>query len=98
MQGSIGEDRKNVGLLIKLFLETFKNQKKTPALILKCSGAGTSYLDREKILNQIEQVKSTVEGDTFPNIYLLHGEFSDQEINELYNHKKVKAMVSLTKG
>jgi len=98
MQGAVGEDRKNVGLLIKLFLETFKNQKKTPALILKCSGAGTSYLDREKILNQIEQVKSTVEGETFPNIYLLHGEFSDQEINELYNHKKIKAMVSLTKG
>jgi hypothetical protein len=43
----IGEDRKNVGLLVKLFYETFKNQKKTPALILKTSGAGASYMDRE---------------------------------------------------
>ena len=33
-----------------------------------------------------------------PNIYLLHGEFSDSEMNEIYNHPKVKAMVSLTKG
>jgi hypothetical protein len=29
---------------------------------------------------------------------LLHGEFTDVEMNEIYNHSKVKAMVSLTKG
>jgi glycosyltransferase involved in cell wall biosynthesis len=37
MQGDIGEDRKNVGLLIKAFYETFKNKSKKPALIL-CYG------------------------------------------------------------
>lgn len=98
MNGNIGEDRKNVGLLIKLFFETFKNQKKTPALILKCSGAGASYLDRDAILHKIAQIKSTVEADIFPNVYLLHGEFSDKEMNDLYNHKKIKTMISLTKG
>ena len=45
MQGEFGEDIKNVGLLIKSFYETFKNKKKTPALILKTSGAGCSYMD-----------------------------------------------------
>ena len=35
MQGHMGEDRKNVGLLIKSFFETFKNKKNPPALILK---------------------------------------------------------------
>jgi len=98
MQGIIGEDRKNVGLLVKSFYETFKNQKKTPALILKTSGAGASYLDREYILNNIHQVRSTIEADTLPNVYLLHGEFSDKEINSLYNNPKVKAMVNFTKG
>jgi len=98
MQGQIGEDRKNVGLLVQTFLETFKNKKKTPALILKCSGAGASYMDRDEMLKRINQVKSLVKADTLPNIYLLHGEFSDKEINDLYNHKKVKAMISLTKG
>jgi len=98
MKGDIGEDRKNVGLLVKLFYETFKNKKNVPALILKCSGAGASYIDRETILDKINQVKSTVKADTYPNVYLLHGEFSDKEMNDLYNHKKVKAMVSLTKG
>ena len=37
MEGNLGEDRKNVGLLVKAFLETFKNKKKRPALILKTS-------------------------------------------------------------
>ena len=50
------------------------------------------------MLNRINQIKSLVKADTLPNIYLLHGEFSDKEINDLYNHKKVKAMVNLTKG
>lgn len=33
-----------------------------------------------------------------PNIYLLHGELTDDEMNSLYNHPKVKAHVSFTKG
>jgi glycosyltransferase involved in cell wall biosynthesis len=98
MQGDLGEDRKNVGLLIKAFYEIFKNKTKKPALILKASGAGSSYLDRDMILNKINQIKQSVPSQNLPNIYLLHGEFSDSEMNELYNHPKVKAMVSLTKG
>jgi hypothetical protein len=98
MQGNIGEDRKNVGLMLKIFYETFKNQKKAPALILKTSGGGASYLDRESILEKIDNIRNTIEADTLPNVYLLHGEFTDKEINDIYNHKKVKAMVSLTKG
>jgi glycosyltransferase involved in cell wall biosynthesis len=98
MQGQIGEDRKNVGLMIKAFLETFKNQINAPALILKTSGAGSSYMDRDLILDKIHQVKSTVNAKTLPSIYLLHGEFTDEEMNGLYNNKKVKAMISLTKG
>ena len=98
MQGDLGEDRKNVGLLVKAFYETFKNKAKKPALILKTSSAVSSYTDRELILNKIQQIKETVDSKNLPNIYLLHGEFSDVEINEIYNHPKVKAMVSLTKG
>ena len=33
-----------------------------------------------------------------PNVYLLHGDLSAEEMNYLYNHPKVKAMVSLTHG
>ena len=99
MQGQIGEDRKNVGAMIQTFFEAFKNKKKAPALILKISGAGSSIMDRETMLDRINQVRNLVkDARTLPNVYLLHGELSNDEINELYNHKKVKAMVSLTKG
>jgi hypothetical protein len=98
MQGQMGEDRKNVGLLVKAFYETFKNKTKKPALILKTSQVGSSYMDRDEILKKIQSIKSTVKSNNLPNVYLLHGEFSDAEINELYNQPKVKAMINLTKG
>ena len=98
MAGDIGEDRKNVGLLVKAFFETFKNKTNKPALILKTSQVGSSYVDREEILKKISKIKKTVNSNNLPNVYLLHGDFTDEEINELYNHSKVKAMISLTKG
>jgi glycosyltransferase involved in cell wall biosynthesis len=98
LPGALGEDRKNIGYTIKAFLETFKNKKDAPGLILKVqAGSGTSIMDREEVLNRIDAIRKTVKGK-LPNIYLLHGEMSDAEINELYNHTKVKAMISLTKG
>ena len=98
MQGKMGEDRKNVGLLIKAFLETFKNKSKKPALILKTSQAGASYMDRDEILHKIQTIKDSVNSKNLPNIYLLHGDFTNKEMNALYNHSKVKSMISLTKG
>lgn len=98
IQGDFGEDRKNVGLLIKAFLEVFKNKKTTPTLILKTSSAVSSYMDRDEILKKIQAITKSTKANSLPNVYLLHGEFSDTEMNELYNHPKVKAMVSLTKG
>jgi hypothetical protein len=98
MNGDFGEDRKNVGLLIKAFFELFKNKKNTPSLILKTSSGSSSYVDRERILKSIDLIRETVNAKTLPNIYLFHGDISDEEMNELYNHPKVKAMVNLTKG
>ena len=98
MQGDLGEDRKNVGLLVKAFYETFKNKTNKPALILKTSQTGSSYTDREEILKKIKKIRKTLNSDNLPNVYLLHGEFTDEEMNEIYNHSKVKAMISLTKG
>jgi glycosyltransferase involved in cell wall biosynthesis len=97
LQGTIGEDRKNVGYTIKAFLELFKNKKNKPALILKTSSATNSIMDRDEMLKKIDAVKNTVKGD-LPNVYLLHGDLEDNDMNALYNHYKVKAMVSLTKG
>jgi glycosyltransferase involved in cell wall biosynthesis len=98
LQGELGEDRKNVGLLIKAFYEVYKNQKNKPALVLKTNGAGASYMDREEVLKKIQSIKSSINSTDLPNVYLLHGELTDEEMNKLYNHPKIKAMISLTKG
>ena len=97
LQGGLGEDRKDTGMLVKVFLETFKNKKNKPGLIMKTSGATVSILDREDILKKITDIKETIKGD-LPNIYLLHGDLTDDEMNGLYNHPKVKAHVTLTHG
>jgi len=97
LQGDFGQDRKNVGYLVKAFLESFKNKKDAPALILKTQSANASILDRNQVLKKIDDIRKSVKG-TLPNIYLLHREMSDEEVNMLYNHPKVKAMVSFTKG
>jgi hypothetical protein len=98
INGDLGEDRKNVGLLVKAFFETFKNKKNKPALVLKTSQIGSSYIDRDEILKKIKMIKKTVNSKDLPNVYLLHGEFTDSEMNELYNHSKIKAMINFTKG
>jgi len=97
LQGALGEDRKNVGYMIKSFLETYKNKKDTPAFILKTSKGNSSILDRTALLKRIDDIRKTVKGK-LPNIYLVHGDLSDKDMNSLYNSDKVKAMISLTKG
>jgi glycosyltransferase involved in cell wall biosynthesis len=98
LQGDFGQDRKDVSGLVRVFLETFKNKKIKPALILKTMSGPASITDRDQILKSIDRIKKSSNSKTLPNIYLFHGEISDDEVNQLYNHSKVKAMVSLTKG
>jgi len=97
LNGVLGEDRKNVGWMIKAFCETFKNKNNAPALLLKAQTAGSSIMDRERMLDKIDSIRKTIRGKC-PNVYLMHGEVTDSEMNNLYNHPKVKAMVSFTKG
>ena len=98
MQGDMGHDRKNVGLMVDYFFQTFKNKKSRPGLILKASTGRNSYMSRETLLNNISKIKKNYINDDLPNVYILNGGLDDSQINELYNHPKVKAMVSFTKG
>ena len=98
-KGGYGEDRKDIAKMIKVFYESFANKKEQPALILKTAGATFSILDREECLRKINEIKSKFPSDwNLPNVYLLHGSLSTEEINKLYNHPKVKCFVSLTHG
>lgn len=90
LTGDVGEDRKQLTTLIKAFLTAFRDKKKRPALILKTSLAGFSIIEEERILDNIDAIRNSVGGD-MPNIYLLYGELTEEEMNNLYNHEKVKA-------
>jgi glycosyltransferase involved in cell wall biosynthesis len=96
LKGNLGQDRKDVGMLIKIFAETFKDQEIKPALVLKTSSAYFSVKDREVFAKRIKDLVNDIQNP--PSIYLLFGELTDDEMNNLYNHPKIKAMVSITKG
>jgi glycosyltransferase involved in cell wall biosynthesis len=96
LRGDLGEDRKNVGMMIKTFAMAFKNEKVKPALVLKTSSAGFSIMDRENTIKKIKQVLGK-DYKSVP-IYLLHGDLTPSQMNGLYEHPKVKAMLNFTKG
>ena len=102
MNAQLGHDRKDVGMLVHTFFNTFKNKKNKPALVLKTSSAGFSMTERDQIIDKVRQVQDIFKeqgyNGKFPNVYVLNGDLTEQEMNELYNHPKIKAMVSFTHG
>ena len=98
LQGNIGHDRKNVSGLIHTFLNTFKNKKNKPALILKTSITAPGITNVHELRKRIDMIKGMIDSTNLPNIYILDGDLSDEEMNSLYNHPKVKAHVSFTRG
>jgi glycosyltransferase involved in cell wall biosynthesis len=98
LKGDLGQDRKDVGMLIRCFIESFKDEEVKPALVLKTSAASFSVKQREEFRKKIEDIVKQSNTTTPPSVYLLFGELTNSEMNDLYNHPKIKAMVSLTKG
>jgi hypothetical protein len=91
-------DRKDIGNLIKTFCAAFKDKKgDKPCLILKTNGVNYSKVDKDICLANIKNIRNSIGGD-LPNVYLLHGELTDIEMNALYNHDKVKIHISFTHG
>jgi glycosyltransferase involved in cell wall biosynthesis len=99
LQGDLGQDRKDTGMVIKTFCTVFKDlpKDKQPGLILKTSAAGFSVGERESIADKIKQATKEY-GEKCPPIHLVFGDLSESELNSLYNDEKVKAMLMFTKG
>ncbi len=98
-QGNFGEDRKDIPRAIKTFYETFANRSSAPALVIKTSGATFSVLDKENCLTKLKQIKNAFPKDIkLPNVYFIHGSLTKEEMNELYNHHKIKAFYLTTHG
>ena len=99
LKGSLGQDRKDIGMAIKTFASVFQYlpKDKRPGLIIKTSHAGFSVMDREATRQKIEDVLKPL-GDNIPSIYFIHGDLEESDMSNLYHHPKVKAMLSFTKG
>ena len=96
LKGNIGQDRKDVGMLIKCFVESFKDEKESPSLVLKTSSSSFSIKEREVFIKRIKDIVGEIPNP--PSIYLLFGDLTNKEMNDLYNHDKIKSMISITKG
>lgn len=99
LKGNLGQDRKDIGMVIKTFATVFQYIPKgqQPGLIVKTSSAGFSVMDREAMAERIDTITKPF-GDKCPPIYLIHGDLQENEMAALYHHPKVKAMVSFAKG
>ena len=98
-QGGFGEDRKDIPRAIKTFYETFANKTSPPALVVKTSGATFSILDREDCKRKLNDIKKQFPADVkLPNVYFIHGSLSTEEMNEMYNHHKIKSFYLTTHG
>jgi glycosyltransferase involved in cell wall biosynthesis len=87
--------RKNMDNTIKWFLETFKDDE--VGLIVKTSQAKNCLADRRNCLNKLNGILKDYE-DRKCEVYLLHGDMSEQEMHSLYQDKKVSALISFTHG
>lgn len=98
LKGDMGHDRKDIGNTIKVFYETFKNSTKKPGLVLKLGT--TCEIDKNIVLKKVKEIAKLITKDLseLPNIYLINGNLMDEEMNSLYNHKKIKAMISFSHG
>ena len=99
LKGSLGQDRKDIGMAIKTFATVFQYlpKDKRPALVVKTSHAGFSVIDREETRRKIDEVLNSF-GDKCPSVYLIHGDMEETDMSNLYHHPKVKAMISFAKG
>lgn len=91
-------DRKDIGTLIKTFCKAFEHTKNRPGLILKTSGVNFSVTDKYECLKRIKDIQKDSGVSNPPNVYLIHGELTDEEMNSLYNHPKVKVNINFTHG
>jgi glycosyltransferase involved in cell wall biosynthesis len=92
----IHQDRKQIGYLIKQFVEIFRYTTDV-GLIIKTFTFNTATPDSYFTLRRFKDtIGDDLEG--VPPIYFLHGDMTDNELAGLYTNPLVKGFVTLTSG
>ena len=87
--------RKNFENAIKWWVEEFIDQE--VGLVVKTNIKNNCLMDYEATNNAIKNIVSPY-SDRKCKIYLLHGDLSAGQMQWLYSHKKIKAMVNISHG
>ena len=90
-------DRKSIYTLIRIFCKAFEENDDV-GLVLKVNSGRNTLIDRDLTINKIKEFVSHHRNGKLPNIYVIHGPTSTEDICKLYKHEKIKAFISLTKG
>jgi len=89
-------ERKNIENTIKWFVE--ENIDQEVGLVIKTNSQANCKIDEEFTLEKrLKPLLKNYE-DRKCKIYLLHGDLSEQQLTTLYNHPKIKCMISLAHG
>jgi glycosyltransferase involved in cell wall biosynthesis len=87
--------RKNLENTIEWFVQEFKEQE--VGLVLKVSTAKQSLRDRRFTQMRLKNILSKYP-DRQCSVYLLHGDIPESQMVGLYNHPKIKCLISLSHG
>ena len=90
------DDRKNIFKTIKWVVDNFKHREDI-GIVIKTNMGTNTKIDKKITQNMLTQMKNHFEKSKV-KIYLIHGTMSDREIAALYRHKKIKCLVSATRG
>ena len=90
-----GKNRCNFNFVINCFLHTFNNINNAPGLIINTHGESASMVDLYNLQNRINELKNNIHGKT-PDIYLINGDFNQEELYSFYNNDKIKAYIDVT--
>lgn len=94
-EGSVGEDRKQIGLLLDFFFTKFKDNPNI-GLVLKThqhTQCTADYVNTKEKIEFLAKAKNSK-----AKVYLLHGNMTDEEMFALYRHNKIHAFISFTSG
>ena len=90
--------RKNVGNTVQWFIEEFHDNPDV-GLVVKTFIKGGSKIDKKEVRKSLERLlKHPDYLDKKCKVYLLHGDFSDEEMHSLYKQPDIHAFVSLSHG
>ena len=87
--------RKNLENTIRWFIEEFVDRE--VGLVIKANLVNNSVMDKVHAEKRLQNILLDYP-DRKCKVYLLHGYMDNNEVHSLYNHPKIKSLISLTHG